>query len=146
MHADQDPALLYHEKQVSLLGLRALRCEAVCWFFPIQQSSPLQVASLCGVHCLNTLLQGPTFSGMDLGQVRTTTISMSSLSSKGSRLVLTGLTLDLLQIAQDLDRQERAFMAEGGMESEDYLKYMAEDSGNVAADGNFSVMADGLLL
>ena len=30
-------------------------------------------------------------------------------------------------------------MAEGGMESEDYLKYMAEDSGNVAADGNFSV-------
>ena len=30
-------------------------------------------------------------------------------------------------------------MAEGGMESEDYLKYIAEDSGNVAADGNFSV-------
>ena len=30
-------------------------------------------------------------------------------------------------------------MAEGGMESEDYLKYVAEDSGNVAADGNFSV-------
>ena len=29
----------------------------------------LQVASLCGVHCLNTLLQGPTFSEMDLGQV-----------------------------------------------------------------------------
>ena len=30
-------------------------------------------------------------------------------------------------------------MAEGGMESEDYLRYIAEDSGNVAADGNFSV-------
>ena len=30
-------------------------------------------------------------------------------------------------------------MAEGGIESEDYLKYIAEDSGNVAADGNFSV-------
>ena len=30
-------------------------------------------------------------------------------------------------------------MAEGGVESEDYLKYIAEDSGNVAADGNFSV-------
>ena len=44
-----------------------------------------------------------------------------------------------LQIALELDQQERTFMAEGGMESEDYLKYMAEDSGNVAADGNFSV-------
>lgn len=44
-----------------------------------------------------------------------------------------------LQIALELDQQERAFMAEGGMESEDYLKYMAEESGNVAADGNFSV-------
>lgn len=30
-------------------------------------------------------------------------------------------------------------MAEGGLESEGYLTYMAEDSGNVAADGNFSV-------
>ncbi|DBB15256.1 hypothetical protein WJX82_009066 [Trebouxia sp. C0006] len=83
MQGDQAPILLYHEKQV---------------------------ASLCGVHCLNTLLQGPTFSEMDLGQ-----------------------------IALELDQQERAFMAEGGMESEDYLKYIAEDSGNVAADGNFSV-------
>lgn len=44
-----------------------------------------------------------------------------------------------LQIALELDQQERAFMAEGGLESEDYLKYIAEDSGNVAADGNFSV-------
>ncbi|KAL3148824.1 hypothetical protein ABBQ32_001704 [Trebouxia sp. C0010 RCD-2024] len=83
MQGDQHPVLLYHEKQV---------------------------ASLCGVHCLNALLQGPTFSEMDLGQ-----------------------------IALELDQQERAFMAEGGMESEDYLKYIAEDSGNVAADGNFSV-------
>lgn len=79
MQGDQHPVLLYHEKQV---------------------------ASLCGVHCLNALLQGPTFSEMDLGQ-----------------------------IALELDQQERAFMAEGGMESEDYLKYIAEDSGNVAADG-----------
>ena len=44
-----------------------------------------------------------------------------------------------MQIALELDQQERAFMAEGGMESADYLKYIAEDSGNVAADGNFSV-------
>lgn len=30
-------------------------------------------------------------------------------------------------------------MAEGGLESEGYITYLAEDSGNVAADGNFSV-------
>lgn len=42
-------------------------------------------------------------------------------------------------MALELDQQERAFMAEGGIESEEYLKYIAEDSGNVAADGNFSV-------
>lgn len=29
-------------------------------------------------------------------------------------------------------------MMEGGTESEDYLKYVAEGSGNVAADGMFS--------
>ena len=29
----------------------------------------MQVAALCGVHCLNTLLQGPYFSGFELGQV-----------------------------------------------------------------------------
>lgn len=48
-----------------------------------------------------------------------------------------------VQIALELDRQERAFMAEGGMDSEDYLRYVAEDSGNVAADGNFSVQVCG---
>ena len=48
-----------------------------------------------------------------------------------------------MQIALELDRQERAFMAEGGMDSEDYLRYVAEDSGNVAADGNFSVQVCG---
>jgi ataxin-3 len=29
-----------------------------------------QVAALCGVHCLNTLLQGPFFSEVDLASVR----------------------------------------------------------------------------
>ena len=29
-----------------------------------------QVASLCGVHAINTLLQGPYFSEVDLGQAR----------------------------------------------------------------------------
>ena len=43
-----------------------------------------------------------------------------------------------LQIAQELDAAENSFMMEGGAESEDYLKYIAEGSGNVAADGMFS--------
>lgn len=31
---------------------------------------PCQVAALCGVHCINTLLQGPYFSELDLAQAR----------------------------------------------------------------------------
>mmetsp|Transcript_33766 Transcript_33766/g.63599 ORF Transcript_33766/g.63599 Transcript_33766/m.63599 type:complete len:428 (+) Transcript_33766:120-1403(+) len=69
-----------------------------------------QVASLCGVHALNTLLQGPFFTEFDLAT-----------------------------IAADLDAQERNLMSEGGLDSADFLRYVAEDSGNVAADGNFSI-------
>ncbi|KAK3272673.1 hypothetical protein CYMTET_19044 [Cymbomonas tetramitiformis] len=69
-----------------------------------------QVASLCGCHALNTLLQGPFFSEVDLAS-----------------------------IAQDLDARERQLMMESGKESADFLKFLAEDSGNVAADGNFSI-------
>lgn len=69
-----------------------------------------QVAALCGVHCLNTLLQGPYFT-----------------------------ELDLAEIAHQLDALERQVMEESGVDSVDYLKYMAEDSGNVAADGMFSI-------
>ncbi|GFR48751.1 hypothetical protein Agub_g10709 [Astrephomene gubernaculifera] len=46
-----------------------------------------QVAALCGVHCLNTLLQGPYFS-----------------------------EIDLAQIAQGLDELERALVGEGALE------------------------------
>ena len=45
----------------------------------------------------------------------------------------------MLQIAQGLDALEQQFMAESGLQSEDYLKFVAEDSGNVAADGMFSI-------
>ena len=69
-----------------------------------------QVAGLCGQHCLNSLLQGPIISAMELAE-----------------------------IAQGLDALEQAAMAEDGVDSTAYLKYMAEDSGNVASDGNFSV-------
>ena len=43
------------------------------------------------------------------------------------------------QIAQDLDAMERAFMQEGGVTSDEYLRFAAEESGNVAADGMFSI-------
>ncbi|KAF2072020.1 hypothetical protein CYY_006654 [Polysphondylium violaceum] len=69
-----------------------------------------QVASLCGVHCLNTLLQGSYFTEIDLAHV-----------------------------AQELDKQEREMMSENGFETKDFLKFVAEDSGNVADDGNYSI-------
>ena len=34
---------------------------------------------------------------------------------------------------------ERKFMQESGVESDDYVKYLAEGSGNVSTDGFFSI-------
>jgi len=62
------PKELYHEKQVSLY---------------------------CGVHALNTLLQGPHYS-----------------------------TADLTGIAREFDEAEQRLMRESGVESQDYLRYM----------------------
>lgn len=69
-----------------------------------------QVAALCGVHTINTLLQGPYIN-----------------------------EIDLAQIAQELDALERAFMAESGLDSEEYQRFIAEGSGNVDIDGMFSI-------
>ena len=69
-----------------------------------------QQERLCGVHCLNNLVQGPYYGPGDLGQ-----------------------------IAREFDEKEKNMMLESGFDSRDFLKYMAEDSGNVADDGNFSV-------
>jgi len=69
-----------------------------------------QVAGLCGVHCLNNLLQGPYFDAVIL-----------------------------MQIAREFDEKEREAMSEMGTETPEFLKYMAEDSGNVADDGNYSI-------
>ena len=44
-----------------------------------------------------------------------------------------------MQIAQELDAAEKAFMAEGGVDSEEFRSFMAEDSGNVSSDGFFSI-------
>eukprot|EP00743_Colponemidia_sp_Colp-15_P009742 GILK01010662.1.p1 GENE.GILK01010662.1~~GILK01010662.1.p1 ORF type:complete len:384 (+),score=73.87 GILK01010662.1:33-1184(+) len=79
-------------------------------FAPVLLYWEKQISSLCGVHCLNTLLQGPYFTEIDLAQV-----------------------------AQSFDEKEKQLMMESGMESNDFLKYMAEESGNVADDGNYSI-------
>jgi hypothetical protein len=80
---DMEQTLLYHEKQI---------------------------AALCGVHCLNTLLQGPYFS-----------------------------EIELAQIGRELDVLEHQFMQEGGMHTAEYKQFQAEESGNVANDGMFSI-------
>lgn len=47
--------------------------------------------------------------------------------------------VQLATLAQGLDNREREVMAEAGMETTEYLKFLAEDSANVANDGNFSI-------
>jgi len=69
-----------------------------------------QQERLCGVHCLNSLLQGHYFTAVDL-----------------------------MMIAREIDDAERRVMLEMGSDTKDFLKFMAEDSGNVADDGNYSV-------
>eukprot|EP01112_Ceratiomyxa_fruticulosa_P022755 TRINITY_DN8445_c0_g1_i3.p1 TRINITY_DN8445_c0_g1~~TRINITY_DN8445_c0_g1_i3.p1 ORF type:complete len:270 (-),score=63.57 TRINITY_DN8445_c0_g1_i3:110-919(-) len=69
-----------------------------------------QDGELCGMHCVNTLLQGSYFTEVDLAM-----------------------------LAQELDEKERQLMLEMGTETTDFLKYMAEDSGNVADSGNYSL-------
>ena len=50
---------------------------------------------MCGVHCINALLQGPYFDE----------VSMAN-------------------IALQLDQKERDIMAEGGTAGDDYIKYI----------------------
>ncbi len=72
-----------------------------------------QEALLCGQHALNNLVQRHVFSA-------------------GS----------LAEIAEQLDQMELNFMAqnnEGGTESKDFMKRVAEGSGNVDESGNFSI-------
>lgn len=69
-----------------------------------------QDAGLCAVHCLNSLLQGHYFS-----------------------------EIDLMSIAKEFDEKERQVMLESGVDSKAFLEFMAEESGNLADDGNYSL-------
>ncbi|WAR19918.1 ATX3-like protein [Mya arenaria] len=69
-----------------------------------------QEGSLCAQHCLNSLLQGPYFSAVDLAD-----------------------------IARQLDETEREQMAEAGTSSEAYRQFMEQPSHNYDDSGFFSV-------
>ncbi|KAK9499248.1 hypothetical protein O3M35_002318 [Rhynocoris fuscipes] len=69
-----------------------------------------QQGSLCAQHCLNALLQGPYFTPVDLAT-----------------------------LAQRMDEEERMRMAESGVDSDDYQKFIQQPSGNMDDSGYFSV-------
>ncbi|KAF8397349.1 hypothetical protein HHK36_016262 [Tetracentron sinense] len=77
----------------------------------------IQESKLCALHCVNTLLQGPFFS-----------------------------ELDLAALASDLDRTERQMMLEGVVVSDDFLLFDSEESHNVSMDGDFSIQVWILLI
>ena len=117
-----------------------------------------QVAALCGVHCINTLLQGSVFTEMDLASVENTCTSAAwpthytccseiacCQSAVGQILValpdkhISYYQLPPFQIALELDEMERRVMLEAGATSDEFLRYAAEESSNVANDGMFSI-------
>lgn len=69
-----------------------------------------QEGALCAQHCLNSLLQGAYFTAVDLGS-----------------------------LAQSLDDDEKERMAEGDVNSADYLRFIQEPSSNMDDSGYFSI-------
>jgi len=69
-----------------------------------------QEGSLCAQHCLNALLQGSFFTAVDLAS-----------------------------ISHELDEQERERMAEGGVLTEEYRRFLDQPSSNMDDSGFFSV-------
>lgn len=69
-----------------------------------------QEGSLCAQHCLNALLQNQYFTAVDLAQ-----------------------------LAQNLDEQERQHMLEGGVDSREYQHFLEQPSSNYDDSGFFSI-------
>ncbi|KAH7971721.1 hypothetical protein HPB52_002378 [Rhipicephalus sanguineus] len=84
-------------------------CTVDTWTVVVGAASR-QEGSLCAQHCLNGLLQGEYFTAVDLAT-----------------------------IAQQIDEQERETMAEGGLNSDDYQRFVHQPSGNLDDSGYFSV-------
>jgi Ataxin-3 len=70
----------------------------------------VQEGKLCALHCVNTVLQGPYFS-----------------------------ELDLAALASDLDKQERQVLIQGGDLSSEQGDFLSDRSHNVSVEGNFSI-------
>lgn len=82
----------------------------------------VQESKLCAVHCVNTVLQGPFFS-----------------------------EIDLAALASDLDRRESQMMMEGidgggrvggGVSVTAGGDFLSQESHNVSLDGDFSIQVD----
>ncbi|XP_023245868.1 ataxin-3 [Copidosoma floridanum] len=69
-----------------------------------------QEGYLCAQHCLNALLQGQYFNAVDLAN-----------------------------LAEQLDIEERRAMAESGEDTDDYKRFIEQPSGNMDDSGYFSV-------
>ena len=69
-----------------------------------------QESALCAVHALNNLVQSPLFTAVDLSSA-----------------------------AADLQEQSRQLHAAAGLDSADYLTFLAADSEYVSDEGNFSL-------
>ena len=104
---------LYHERQVAALCGNLLRVYLASTAAAPRLMLKFNLVALlplhAGQHCLNNLLQGPYFTEIDLGE-----------------------------IAQELDRAERALMFEAG-DTAEARAFAREESANVSADGNFSI-------
>lgn len=70
----------------------------------------IQDGALCAQHCLNSLLQGDYFTAVDLAQ-----------------------------IAEQLDSQERAHMSEAGTATKEYEHFLSQGSSNYDDSGFFSI-------
>ena len=68
-------------------------------------------------------------------------VDRSPASAAGTLDAESGRHALLLQIAAQLDASEQELWAENGLDSEEYLRYIAEGSSNVADNGMFSVQA-----
>ncbi|KMZ58771.1 Ataxin 3 variant ref [Zostera marina] len=70
----------------------------------------VQESKLCAVHCVNTVLQGPFFT-----------------------------ELDLAALASDLDHKEREVIVSHDQDALSSHDFLSEDSHNVSMDGDFSI-------
>ena len=85
-------------KETAKRAIAALSGQLCAAMSPLLLYHERQTAALCGMHAVNCLLQGPC-----LGE------------------------WDLAEIGHSFDAAERAVMLEAGVESDDFVRFAAED-------------------